>query len=74
LTPKASTTSSRVEDTLHILALKLGRLETSNWTVGVALVGWLGCDGLAEDRLVVFPVDLASFIRRSFAMDGTAVS
>jgi hypothetical protein len=50
-------------------------LETSNWTVGAALAGWLGCDGLAEDRLVAFAVDPASFIEISFVfvMDGTGI-
>jgi hypothetical protein len=48
-------------------------LETSNWTVGAALVGWLGCDGLAEDGPVALAVDPASFIEISFVMDGTGV-
>jgi hypothetical protein len=48
-------------------------LETSNWTVGVALVGWFVCDGLAEERPVACPVDPASFIKISFVMDGTTV-
>jgi hypothetical protein len=49
-------------------------LETSNWTVEVALVGWLGCDGLSEGRLVAFAVDSAVFIKISLVMDGTVVN
>jgi hypothetical protein len=46
-------------------------LETSNWTVGAALVGWLGSVGLAWDIPAAFAVDPASFIKISLVMDGT---
>jgi hypothetical protein len=37
----------------------------------VALAGWLGCDGIAKDRLVAFAVDPTSFIKTSLVMDET---
>jgi hypothetical protein len=49
-------------------------LETSNWTVGAALVGWLGCDGLAEGRLVAFAVGPGVFIKISLVIDGAVAT
>jgi hypothetical protein len=37
-------------------------------------VGRLGCDGLAEGRLVAFAVDSAVFTKISLVMDGTVVN
>jgi len=57
----------------HVAYVGVGTLKVGdiNWTVGVALVGWLGCGGLAEDRLVAPALDPVSFITISFVMDGT---
>jgi hypothetical protein len=54
--PKASATSSRVEETLHTFAYELSRFETSNWTVGAALAGWADWEGFAAGKPVEFPV------------------